>query len=164
VQARLAIDGAEQAARSLGELGERFNRDLSPLLAAVAADWTTLFQRNIREGGRGANWPDLHPATKAIRRYYGHGEGPPLIRSGDLLHSIGLLESTPTSIEVGTTQRGSGGVPAARILQSGGTVVDERGHIREVPPFPFIFLEAQDVDDTVELIATYLFGEGAVRA
>lgn len=165
MRVRLTVDGVERSAQALEQLGARYNADLSPLLAAIAADWASIFQRNIREEGRGANWPELHPVTVKIREYYGHGGGPRLIRSrGDLLHSIGLLDSTPDSIEVGTTQLGAGGVPAARILQDGGEVTDERGRTRLVQAFPFIVLEPTDVEDSVELITTYLFGAGAARA
>ncbi|HVF61672.1 MAG TPA: hypothetical protein VNJ70_17840 [Thermoanaerobaculia bacterium] len=165
MQFHLTVDGVATAAEALEQRGERFRGDLSPLLAAIAADWTSIFQRNIREEGRGANWPELHPVTIKIRKHYGHGAGPRLIRSrGDLLHAIGLLDSTPESIEVGTTQLGAGGVPAARILQDGGEVTDERGRTRLVQAFPFIFLEPTDVDDSVEMITTYLFGDGAARA
>ncbi len=154
------VAGAEQLARALDAQGRRVTGDLRPLLDAVAADWVTHFQDNIREEGRGGvSWPQLQPATIRIRIHYGHGIGPKLIRGGDLLHSIQLLDAGETWIEVGSRQT-SGPVPVAAILQRGGTVTDARGRKREVPPFPFVYLTAQDVDDTVEMIGVYLFGDG----
>ena len=159
MRVHLQVDGAEPLAKSLEERGQRLTGDLSPLLQAIAADWVTHFQANIQEAGRGeVTWPALRPATVHIRDYYGYGGADPrLIRGGDLLHSIQLLEASERSIVVGTRQTGSGGA-AARILQDGGTATDKHGRTHDVQAFPFIFLTEQDYDDTLEQITTYFFG------
>jgi len=154
---RLTVDGAEAAAERLTELGARLtDPELErQVLAARAADMVTAFQENITTGGarladRGISWPDLQPATRAIRRYYGHGGKGKLIRGGDLLRSIQTLAEGPGFVEVGSAHH------AAAAVHHGGPHTDHTG-TRTVGAFPFIQPSRQDVDDWVELIAEELF-------
>lgn len=154
----ITVDGADEAVRALQAAGDRVAKNHGPLLEAVGQQMVTWFEANIREEGQrtDSGWPDLHPVTRAIRAHYGHTGGK-LVRSGDLLHSIRVLELGQSFVEVGTGQEGKGGLPAARLLQDGGTVTDERG-TREVQAFPFIVLKEQDVADILEMVALYAAG------
>jgi hypothetical protein len=154
---RITFDGLEEAIELLEGIDARA-ADLRPVLAASGQDMVTAFQENIRSEGsrladRGVVWPELHPATRAIRRHYGHGEGPRLVRSGDLLLSIGVLDLADTYVEVGSTHH------AARVVHAGGTVTDPKsGRRRTVQAFPWAMPSVQDVDDWTALFADYVAG------
>jgi phage gpG-like protein len=154
VRVSLRVDGAEPVARRLEEVSNLLEKPLAPLLDALAADWVTHFQSNIRDEGRGGvSWPALHPVTLKIRKHYGHTGGK-LIRGGDLLHSLSILSAGPTFVEVGSR------LAPARILQDGGTFDDPKtGKQRQVQAFPFVYLTEEDVDETFELITVYFLGE-----
>lgn len=152
----LEITGAEPVARELAETGRRLRQPLRDLLEVLGAMMVTFFQTHIRdaEGPSGA-WPELAPQTKAIRAYYGHpAAGPRLIRAGDLLQSLQLLELGEDSVTSGTRN------PAAETLQNGGSVTDDHGKTRQVQAFPFVFLTEQETNDLVETIEIDLFGGG----
>jgi len=75
----------------------------------------------------------LAPATQHIRQYYGYPpDTPKLLRSGDLLHSLTTLSLTEAArageVTVGTR------LPAARILQDGGTLIDPRTNRERTVP------------------------------
>lgn len=155
----LQIHGADELARQLAGLGERLAKPAAPLLQAAAAMMQTWFQGHIRaeEGPDGA-WPQHHPATKHIRRWYGHADGPRLVRSGDLLQSIQTLSQTEDAVEVGTRTAFAG------VVQDGGTVTDEHGRTRMVQAFPFVYLTEQEIGDLMDTVTAYYFEEGAGAA
>lgn len=155
----VTVQGASEAASELREIDARLDCDLRPTLAARGQDMVTAFRDNILTEGarladRGIVWPPLHPATRAIRRYYGHEGKKTLVRGGDLLQSIEVLDLGPSHVEVGTRHH------AAATVHHGGEVTDERGRRRTVQSFPFVIPSVQDVDDWTTLIADELLGEG----
>lgn len=152
MKVRITVAGVEHAVGSLRAAGESIDQPKGPLLEVLAAELQTAFQGNIQEAkGPDGPWPDLRRQTVAIRKHYGHGSGPRLVRSGDLLQSITTLAQGDDFVEVGTRN------PAAAILQTGGTVSDQAG-TRDVQAFPFIWLGDQRVQDFAEMIREYYFG------
>lgn len=147
VRIRVTSTGLEEAARSLEEIGARVAGDLRSLMGILAQDWASTFQRRILQ--QEVELPPPHPATLAIRRYYGHQGKPRLFRDGTLVHSIGPLDIGDAHFEVGTP------VQYAGVTLHGGTIQGPRGP-RTVQPHPFLELDAELLDDTVALIADYL--------
>lgn len=160
VRFSVTVQGAPAAAADLRRIEARLSRgDLRPVIAARGQDMVTAFRENIQTGGarlsdRGIVWPSLHPATRAIRRHYGHEGKKTLVRGGDLLQSIEVLSLGPRHVEVGSTHH------AASTVHHGGEVTDERGRRRTVQSFPFVVPSVRDVDDWTALIADELLGEG----
>lgn len=160
VRVSVTVQGASEAASELREIDARLHRDLRPILAARGQDMVTAFRENIMTGGarladRGIRWPPHDLVTLRIREYYGHGDKLKLVRGGDLLQSIEILDLGPSQVEVGTRHH------AAATVHHGGEVTDERGRRRTVQSFPFIVPSLQDVDDWTALIADELLGGGA---
>ncbi len=154
---QLKVDGADAAKALLERTGARLSQPVRPLLEVLAAELQTYLQGHIRaETGPDGPWPDLMPQTRAIRRHYGHGDGPRLVRAGDLLHSITTLGLTDRGVEVGTNMR------YARTVNDGGDVTDpQTGRTRTVQAFPFVYLTAQEIEDLRGLIVEYFFGAPA---
>jgi phage gpG-like protein len=156
VRIALQVHGADELARGLRATGERLSRPPEPLLQAAAAMMQTWFQEHLRgEQGPDGAWPALHPATRAIRRHYGHGEAPKLVRAGDLLHSVQTLAQEASSVEVGTR------LSYAATVHDGGQVTDERGRTRTVQAFPFVYFTPQEIEDLVDAVTAYYFEEGS---
>jgi phage gpG-like protein len=162
VKIALQIQGATEAAHLVSGLAQRLTQPATPLLSDAAALMLSSFQSHLRDqqGPDGA-WPALHPVTRAIRRYYGHGETPRLIRGGDLLQSLTTLGQTDTSVEVGTR------LGYAAILQTGGQVAN--GHTgshgtRTVQAFPFVYLTGPEIDAILGTVTAYYFGEDGASA
>ena len=153
VRLRISTLGLDEVVRDLDAIAARLREPLTPLLELAAQDWASALQQNISEGN--LDLPDYHPATLAIREYYGHDGKEKLIRGGDLLHSIAPLEFTPDSFTVGTE------VEFAKVLQEGGTVTDRRGRPHEVPPWPFIVATDEMVDDLATMVGDYFTLEDA---
>lgn len=152
VRVRVTTSGLREIEVSLAEAAERLGRPLRSLMNLLAQDWASTFQRQILE--RELDLPEPHPATVAIRRYYGHDGKPRLFRGGDLAHSIGPLDIGDFHLEVGTT------VEFAGVLMHGGQVTDRRGRQHTVQPHPFMVLDAEMVDDAAGMVADYiLLGE-----
>jgi phage gpG-like protein len=155
----LQINGAGDLSRELGALGERLAKPAAPLLQAAAAMMQTAFQTHIRdEEGPDGPWPAHHPATKHIRRWYGHADGPRLVRNGDLLQSIQTLAQTADAVEVGTRTAFAG------VVQDGGTVTDDHGRRRTVQAFPFVYLTEQEIADLIDTVSAYYFEGDGVAA
>ncbi len=155
----LEVHGADEAARKLEGMGERLARPAAPLLQAAAAMMQTWFQSHLRaEEGPDGPWPALRPQTRAIRRHYGHGEAPKLVRAGDLLHSIQTLGQGEASVDVGTR------LSYARIVHDGGEVTDEHGRTRTVQAFPFVYMTDTEIADLADAVVGYYFEEGAPGA
>lgn len=152
---RLEITGTQDLAQSIDELARATEKPLGPLLDAIAAEWTGRFQAHILEGGiGGARFAPLATTTLGVRRRRGY-DGRPLIRKGDLLHSITTLRSGADFVEVGSAH------PTAFINQEGGGEDAEYNFpgSREIPPRPFIGLSAQELGDTIGMIEDYFFEE-----
>jgi phage gpG-like protein len=152
VRIRVTTTGLAELRRDLTAQGERARGPLRPLMSILAQDWASTFQRRILE--RELDLPTPHPATVAIRRYYGHDGKPRLFRDGTLAHSIGPLDIGDDHFDVGTT------LEYAAVTLHGGTVQGPGGP-RTVQPHPFLVLDAELLDDTVGMITDYvLLGEG----
>lgn len=155
----ITVDGADRAQEMLGRVAASLDQPVRPLLETLGAEMQTAFQKHIQNAeGPDGPWPKLKIATVIIREHYGHGgEGPRLIRGGDLLHSLQVLGLTDSYVESGTR------LSYARVVQDGGTATDPSGRSHEVQAFPFVYFSNQEVDDYFELIRTYFF-EGYGRA
>jgi phage gpG-like protein len=155
----LTVTGADLVARDLAAAGARLEQPPGALLSILGEEMASTFQGIIRDEGARVpgGWPALHPVTIKIRQHYGHGAGPRLIRGGQLLHSIRVLSVTESAVEAGTTD------PRAAVLQAGGPWTDpETGAQRQVQAFPFVVLLEEDVDDWMEMIAAWFFGDGGI--
>ncbi len=156
----IAVDGAERAQEVLQQTAAALSQPVRPLLETLGAEMQTAFQRHIQNAeGPSGPWPKLRPQTVAIRKHYGHrGDGPRLIRGGDLLHDLQVLNLTDAFVEAGTRLR------YARVLQDGGTATDAGGRSHEVQAFPFVYFTTQEVDDFMELVRLYYFDDGGAGA
>ena len=146
----LTIETPPEAISQLLQLSvERMEAGQEQLLLVIGELVASNLQENIRTEGQrtGEAWPDLHPVTRKIREYYGHTAGK-LVRGGDLLHSIRVLEVGPTFVDVGSR------LPYASVLDTGG-----RWEGREVQAFPYLHLSEQDHDDLLE-VALAFYAEG----
>lgn len=152
VSVRIHFEGARETARELRGLDAAWGGDLSAVLAAIAEHWAGVFQRRITR--RELDIAPLHPATHKIRRYYGHQGKPPLFRAGDLRDSIRPLAVSATGFEVGTI------LEYAADVQHGGTVT-RGGRRRTLPPRPFLFVDDELTDETVELLSEALLGDAS---
>ncbi len=149
VRVDLAVFGVDEVQRHLLRADKAVNLPLRPLLDLVGATWTSTFRDYIRsEGPPGVRWPNLHPVTVKIRKYYGHGSGPKLIRRGDLLESIRTLSTGGDQVEVGTRSS------YAAVLHKGGKITSG-GARRTVQAFPFIVLTDELVQDTLDHVQSY---------
>jgi phage gpG-like protein len=148
---QLRVDGAAPAKAVLERTASRLSQPVRPRLQVLAAELQTYLQGHLRaEAGPEGPWPALMPQTRAIRRHYGHGDGPRLIRAGDLLHSITTLGLTDRSVDVGTNMR------YARTVNDGGDVADSKtGKTRTVQAFPFVYVTPGEVQDLMTLIKEY---------
>lgn len=155
----LEITGIEAATAMLRGVGNRIGQPLTPLLESVADLWTTDFQANFeRQGFDGEPWTELAPFTQKVRKARGFGSDRPiLVRTSDLLQSIGIQSQGDDEIEVGTNLR------YAAVLQFGGieTWHEDVPGTREIPARPFVGLTEELLADTTEAIEAYFFGEGA---
>ena len=149
----LLIEGHEAAVRLLEAAAARLEQPPRPLLESLAAALQTDLQAHIQtQTGPEGPWPQLAPATRKIRAYYGHPADTALVRSGDLLQSITALSLEDRAVEVGTR------LPFARTLQDGGTIADPKtGRTREVQAFPFAYVTEAEVQDLVTLIQEHYF-------
>jgi phage gpG-like protein len=155
----LQVHGAEDTARELAATGARLSQPAAPLLQAAGAMMQTFFQTHLNNAeGPGGPWPELAAETRAIRRHYGHGEAPKLIRAGDLLHSITTLGQADSAVDVGTR------LSYARIVHDGGQVTDENGRTRTVQAFPFVYLLPQEIGDLMDAVTAYYFEGSPVAA
>lgn len=155
---RIDVQGADDLERELAEVDARVNhRPMTPVLETLEGQMVAAFKANITSGGSRlasiAPLPRQHPATAAIRRYYGHGAKPRLQRGGQLLESIRGLGKTDRAVEVGTT------LPGMFELHDGGELVDRRGRRRRVPPHPFLLSTVDDLEGYEQAIANYFFDE-----
>jgi len=150
----LQVQGAAAAKALLERTGARLTQPVRPLLQVLAAELQTYLQGHIQaETGPDGPWPTLAPQTRAIRRHYGHGDGPRLVRAGDLLHSITTLGLTDRGVDVGTNMR------YARTANDGGEVTDpQTGRTRTVQAFPFAYVTPGEVQDLLTLVTEYFFG------
>lgn len=147
------IQGAQEARRELLELHDRLHQPMTPLLEAMGQQVASWIQGRIADDGadlRGTPfaWPEHHPATKAIRRRYGHEGKPRLYRGGQLQHSIRPLEQGSDYVDVGTNLEG-----AATVHHGGET--SRGGRRRTVQAFPFVVLIDQQIDDLAEIVGIY---------
>jgi phage gpG-like protein len=148
------VEGAAEAVQLLEATATRLEQPPRPLLESLAAALQTYLQAHIQtQAGPEGPWPQLAPATRKIRAYYGHPpDGPALIRGGDLLQSITTLALEDRAVEVGTR------APFARTLQDGGTVTHPNtGRTRDVQAFPFAYVTAAEIQDLVTLIQEHYF-------
>jgi phage gpG-like protein len=161
----LTITGAAEAAALLTAAADRLEQTTRPLLEALAAALQTYLQAHIQsETGPEGPWPALAPATQHIRQYYGYPpDSPKLLRSGDLLHSITTLSLADAADAFGAGEVTVGTrLPAARILQDGGTLTDPRtGRARTVQPFPFAYVTETELAALVDLLTAYFFGDSS---
>lgn len=153
----IQLEGGPQLERELRELDDRLHRPLDPLLDVIGQQVARWAQNRIRESGadlRGTPlaWPPLHPATRAIRRRYGHDGKPDLFRGGQLLHDIRPLGRGPDHVDVGAT------LEYAADVQRGGTVT-RGGRRREVPARPFLAITDLQADDLAEMVGAYFAAE-----
>ena len=150
----VTIEGAAEAVQLFEAAAARLEPPPRPLLESLAAALQTYLQTHIQtQTGPEGPWPQLAPATRKIRAYYGHpADGPALIRGGDLLQSITTLSLEDRAVEVGTR------LPFARTLQDGGTFADPRtGRARDVQAFPFAYVTDAEVQNLVALIQEHFF-------
>jgi phage gpG-like protein len=147
------IEGAAEVVQLLEAAAARLEQPPRSLLESLAAALQTYLQAHIQtQTGPEGPWPPLAPVTRKIREYYGHPPDAALVRSGDLLQSIGTLTLEDRAVAVGTR------VPFARTLQDGGTVTHPTtGRTREVQAFPFAYVTADEVQDLVALIEEHYF-------
>lgn len=148
VMLRVSVLGADVAARNLEAIADRFDGDLRPLLGPVGESIASGVQDRIRKGE--LDLPPISPQTAAIRRYYGHGAKERLVRGGDLIRSVRVLEVGNASVAVGSD------LSFAATLQSGG--INRTG--QTVRPHPFLSIPAEDVDDAAETILDYILSGG----
>lgn len=149
----LTLHGAAEAQQLLTRAADRLEQPPRPLLETLAARLQTYLQTHIQnQTGPEGPWPQLAPATRKIRAYYGHPPDAALIRSGDFLQSITTLAFEDRAVEVGTR------TPFARTLQDGGSVTHPTtGRSRSVQAFPFAFVTADELQDLIALIEEYYF-------
>lgn len=150
----IQLDGAQQAARELLELDDRLNQPLRPLLEVLGQQIASWAQSRIADSGRDLagtefEWPELHPATLAIRRRYGHQGKPVLYRGGQLQHDIRPLAQGADYTEVGAT------LDYAGTVQFGGETT-RGGRRRTVLARPFLVLTDPQIDQLADLVALYL--------
>lgn len=152
----IQVTGAKEVQEVLRVTTRRLGQGTRALLQTLGGMMQTFFQEHIRsEEGPDGPWPELAPATRAIRDWYGHPPaGPKLIRTGDLLHSITTLQLGSDFVEVGTKN------PAAPVLHTGGEVTDDRGRTRSVQAFPFVWLSPDQVQDLLVSVFSFYFEEG----
>lgn len=153
------VTGAPEAATMLDGVGERFEGPLTDALQSIAILWETDFRRNFeRQGSVLGAWEPLAPMTQSLRKWRGFNPASPiLVRTSDLLQSIGQLELTDESVTVGTNLR------YAAVLQFGGVETwskDVPGE-REVPARPFVVLSPDLIEESMATLSDFLFGEGA---
>ncbi|HEX4954801.1 MAG TPA: phage virion morphogenesis protein [Thermoanaerobaculia bacterium] len=160
MEVTLEVRGAEVLARELDQAAAALAKPVRPLLQVLSAEMVTYFQEHILQGGGEAaaeagGWPPLHPFTQGIRRRRGYSAGP-LIRKGDLLHSIRELALTEDEVRVGTVHE------IAYLVHEGGTESAPYNvpGTRQIPPRPFVLFSSQELEDVEFLIAEY-FTEGA---
>ena len=148
---RLEVTGAKEAAAALRAQAVVPAEKLGAVLDALAGHLVTVWQGHIRRAeGPDGPWPALKPATRAIRRWYGHpADEPRLIRSGDFPNSIRLLSRDRSSLRVGTD------MAIARVLDKGGTWTDDAG-TREVQAFPFDYLTDTEREELVGIVEDLL--------
>jgi phage gpG-like protein len=152
----LTIDGAEALGQRLRGIATRLEGSPRVLFESAGELMKTFFRDHIESGGEGLGWPELKPATRAIRKHYGHDGKKTLVRGGDLLQSIDVRSVDEFGVTVGTDLTGgpTGDVPVARILQDGGEVTDDHGR-RTVQAFPFIVLSDTELTDLGDLITNF---------
>ena len=149
----VTIEGAAEAVHLLEATASQLEQPPRPLLESLAAALQTYLQTHIQtQTGPEGPWPQLAPATRKIRQYYGHTPDAALIRGGDLLQSITTLSLEDRAVEVGTR------LPFARALQDGGTIADPKtGRARDVQAFPFAYVSDAEVQNLVILIQEHYF-------
>jgi phage gpG-like protein len=161
VRISLRIEGIGEATRDLRELQAQADKPAAPLLQLFGAEMVPMFQAHILDGGGDAarehgGWRPLDPRTLRIRRRLGYDERP-LLRKGQLFHSIRTLSQSDTEVEVGTVHE------IAEIVHEGGreSAPYNEGGTRDIPARPFILFSAQELEDIQGLFGDYYLGEGA---
>jgi phage gpG-like protein len=157
--------------RGLAELRARFNRmqaaasDLSPVLAEAGLVIRDHAVKRIHDGGEDQNWPPNKAGTHTG------------IDTGRMQASIGITQTTGTTVSVGTNVRSKGGFPYARAFQYGrgpiearagkslrfvmNGVVYYRKRVGPQPARPFLLIVDADRERIKAIFLKYLRGDGA---
>lgn len=159
MQVSFEVTGAPEASAMLEGIGERINQPLTDVLQSIAALWTTDFRQNFeRQGSALGAWAPLAPMTQRLRKWGGHPPAAPiLVRTSDLMQSIGQLALDDSSVTVGTNLR------KAPVLQFGGTenASNDVPGARDIPARPFVVLSPELIEETMATFHDFLFAEGA---
>lgn len=172
MQVRVEVTGDRELAARLDAIDERLRLPMTPLLEVLGQEAASHYQDGISK--RLLDLPEHHWLTTLIRRKYGHASKAPLVRGGDLLHSIAPLAYGDDFVEVGSQ------LPYAKVVHDGGTMEgpepgrDERGRFdgtkgpgtvtREVQAFPFLVARPELLSDIDEMVTDYFFGEEGAAA
>jgi phage gpG-like protein len=164
VRVSVTVEGIEPLSAHLRQVGERLAAPLDQVLAAIGEDWASVFREHITAGGRPEAFAPLAPSSQARRaggsrgdgsgsRWGASGGGRPLVDTGALRDSIGILTISGDTLEVGTT------LDRAPLLHFGGTTAPgSRIPGANVPPRPFVHLRPEDLDLTFETLELALLG------
>lgn len=153
------VTGAPEAATMLQGIGERLEQPLTEVLQSVAILWETDFRQNFeRQGSILGAWTPLAPMTQRLRKWRGFNPASPiLVRTHDLQQSIRRLTIDDDSMSVGSDSE------YAAIQQFGGveTARNDVPGSRTIPPRPFVVLTPDLIEETLQTLHEFLFGEGA---
>lgn len=153
----IEITGGAELVERLEELDERVaSTDPTELFQSIQNEWVTAFQGFIRDQGVGGeSYAPLAPSTRRDRERQGIGpDGPILQRQSDLINSIRVLELGSDTLSVGTR------LPKAALLNFGGqTSPFSRIPNAIVPARPFVVLTPELLDDTMEMVKAFFFGD-----
>ncbi len=141
----VGLAGSEDAGAYLERIDRRLGDPPGRILRQIGELQVDAFAANLRSqgarvSGRGVSWPELKPATRADRARRGFPpDGPALIRTGELVDSITILDVGTHHVTTGPTASYAPFVHGAR---------------------PFNLPSLGDVDRWVARLADHYFPEG----
>ncbi|MEM1205100.1 MAG: phage virion morphogenesis protein [Acidobacteriota bacterium] len=149
----VGVEGAREGAEDLQRLRQRLSRGDS-LVKGLVDLLLRAYRANVESGGQRlagvVAWPPLHPLTRRIRRRYGHGDGPMLVRDGTLARSIRVFREGTSEAEIGSDE------PHAFVVHEGGPWRDPRsGRTRTLPARPFLLTADEDDEAMDELVSDH---------
>lgn len=155
----IEILGADRVVARLESIDARLAAPPEPLFRSISEEWTAWFRDNLAQQTEvgGAAFASLSPATRRQRTRQGYGASAPILqRKGYLRSSIILLEASSEQLRVGSALNKAG------LLQFGG-MTSPRSAMpnRPIPPRPFLGLNPDQVDETIELVELYYSDEAA---
>lgn len=143
---RISVDvaGAKPVAQLFKRVSSKLrDRRFAPLTGQLGELFAEAYRENIRTDGarlEGVTWPELKPATQRIRKSLGYGaRGPRLMRRGDFVLSIEVLESHGRDAVVGSREG------QASLLHEA---------------FPYLIASSADLEEMESQVRQHFFGGG----